>query len=370
MNLEELKNSGRIIFECVSGSWLYNTNIATSDRDMRGIYLNPKEEYLGLTEPSRQINDSKHDVVYYSLKRTFELLIGSNPNFIELLWVPDDFTTIKTPIITKLIENRDIFISKKCFGSHIGYAQSQFDDAISKNRKVHNPQPKEMPTKEDFCWFIEGETMKGYREEIFPCRPKLIKDCSFGFSKPGEPIDLSKCHASSTEHASNVYRIYYYGSDAKGVFRGDDMLVCESIPKQDETHKFEGILIYNQNEYEKAVKEWHSYWDWYNNRNVSRWIDQEKGKLNYNSKNLMHCMRLLWSGENILSKGFPIVRFEGKQRDYLMKIRNSELSYEEMMKEVKDNIAKLESLYETSTIPYSVDEKKIEELYRELTEGV
>jgi hypothetical protein len=144
------------------------------------------------------------------------------------------------------------------------------------------------------------------------------------------------------------------------------MIVCESIPAEDEIPKFVGFLIYNQNEYEKEIKEWHSYWDWMRNRNELRWVDQEKGKLNYDQKNMCHCFRLLMSGENILTHGYPIVRFEGEQRDYLMKIRSGEFQYENLMVEVEKRMAKLEELYKTSTIPHSVNVPKIEKLYREL----
>jgi len=150
------------------------------------------------------------------------------------------------------------------------------------------------------------------------------------------------------------------------VFRGDDMLVCESIPKQDEFLRFIGLLIYNQEGHQKALKDWHSYWDWVQNRNNERWIDQEKGLLNYDQKNMMHCLRLLISGEHILTHGCPIVRFEGEQRDYLMKIRAGEFKYEELMAEVERRMVVLEELYKTSTIPHSANMKKIEALYREL----
>jgi predicted nucleotidyltransferase len=363
MNVEMLKKSGRIIFETVSGSHAYGTNVSTSDTDIRGFYVNPSSEYLGLSEPSGQISDEKNDITYYSLKNAFELLQKANPNMIELLWMPEDCVRIKNPIMDKLIANRDLFISKKCFHSHSGYAYAQIQKARGSNKKVHNPQPEERPKKEDFCWIIPEFSFDGTRmheAKALPSRPIPLKELS-------EFPKLSWCHCSALEHVQNTYRLYLYGGNAKGVFRGDDMLVCESIPLEDECKKFIGLLVYNQHEYEKAVKEWHSYHDWLKNRNESRWVDQEKGKLNYDQKNLMHCIRLLLSGENILTNGFPLVRFEGEQRDYLMKIRSGEFKYEELMAEVEKRMANLEELYKTSTIPHSVNMNKIEELYRELS---
>jgi len=369
MNIKELKESGRIVFETVSGSHAYGTNTPKSDTDLRGFYVNPPHDYLGLSDPAGQISDEKNDITYYSLKRAFELLQTANPNMIELLWMPQDCVRFQSPVMTKLIENRDLFISKKCFHTHSGYAYAQIEKAKGQNKKVHNPQPVNRPVKEEFCWIVpdfsfDRVSMEEYK--TFPCRPVPWPV----YSNIKDVPSMSKYHCSALEHTSNVYRLYYYGAEAKGIFRGDDMLVCESIPIDDEIAKFAGLLIYNKQDYEKACKEWHSYWDWMKNRNEARWVDQEKGKLNYDQKNMMHCMRLLISGEHILTHGYPIVRFEGEQKDYLMKIRAGEFKYEELMTEVERRMADLEKLYNTSSIPHSVNVGKIEELYRELSEFV
>jgi len=385
MNVDQLRRSNRIIFECISGSHAYGTNVETSDVDIRGFFVVPDRDYLSLIEPPKQIGDDKHDITYYSIRRAFELLQTANPNCIELLWMPEDCVQIMTPIMEKIIENRDLFISKKCFHTHSGYAYSQIKKARGQNKKVHNQMPKERPKKEDFCFIIPIDRGILKCDQMMPGRPVDIKNVSFldgrkvcdpscrptkenGYGEVfNSDMDLSQFHISSVEHSHNVYRLYIYGEESKGVFRGDDMLVCESIPKDHEIKRFVGFLIYNVDEYNKAVKDWHSYWDWMNNRNSSRWIDQEKGKLNYDQKNLMHCMRLLMSGESILKKGFPIVRFEGLEREYLMSIRNGELDYDDIMNEVDKRMSKLEDLYKTSDeIPHSVNVKKINELYMEL----
>jgi predicted nucleotidyltransferase len=375
MNVKELQISDRLVYEVVAGSHAYGLSTPKSDKDLRGIYINPTEEYLGLQEPSKQIGDDKHDIVYYSLKRFFELAQTANPNILELLWMPDDCIKILNDPIQHLLDHRNMFISKKAFFTHAKYAESQIKKARGQNKKVHNPQPKEQPKKEDFCWFINKDDLKGeglpdidvtdWSKVCFPMRPKPLKESTLSYAK--EPPNLNECHVSSVEHLPHAYRLYHYGDKAKGVFRGDDMLVCESIPKEDENDKFEGLLIYNKDEYEKALKDHKSYWDWMKNRNEARWVDQEKGLVNYDAKNLMHCMRLLMSGESILKRGFPIVRFEGKDREYLMSIRSGEMEYDNIMDEVDRRMSQLEDLYKTSdVIPHSVNVKKIDQLYKEL----
>ena len=140
MNVEELRKSGRIIYEVIAGSWAYNTAIeGQSDIDIRGIYINDPSEYLGLSTPSNQIGDEKHDVTYFSLKRFFELARTANPNIIELLWMPEDVVRIQTPVMDKLIENRRLFISKKAFHTHAAYALSQIKKAKGQNKMVNQP---------------------------------------------------------------------------------------------------------------------------------------------------------------------------------------------------------------------------------------
>lgn len=368
MNLDILKKSDRIIFECIAGSHLYNLNIpGKSDIDIRGIYINPPFEYLGLSDPVNQVGDEKHDTTYYSFKRFFELAMNANPNILELLFVPENCFKICKPIMKKLMENRDLFISKKCFHTFSGYAHSQILKATGVNKLVNHPELANKPKKEDFCWILPWFTMDGgFCEDNgvpFPCRPVALNK----FAKDTDCFDLTKYHCSALEHVPNTYRLYLYGDKAKGVFRGDDMIVCESIPMKDENEKFVALLIYNKHEYEKALIEHRKYLDWIKNRNLNRWLDQENKIVQYDAKNMAHTFRLLMSGENILRNGFPLIRFEGEQREYLMKIRRGEFQYESLMKEVEDRMVNLEELCKTSTIPHSVNNKKIDELYRELS---
>ena len=43
--IEELKKSGSIIFECISGSKAYGLATPISDTDIRGVFILPKEQF-------------------------------------------------------------------------------------------------------------------------------------------------------------------------------------------------------------------------------------------------------------------------------------------------------------------------------------
>jgi predicted nucleotidyltransferase len=364
MNVETLKKSNLIIFECISGSHSYGTNVETSDLDIRGLYRLSKDDYMSLVKPIQEVSDNKQDIKYYELRKFIELAKDCNPNIVELFWTPEDCIRIKSPIMDKLIENRHLFIHQRAFHSFGSYAYSQISKCRGQNKLVNHPELAIIPKKEDFCWVIPSDGFNAHMirnigdGSIMPARPVPLKNLN--------SWNLSEMHCSALEHVSNTFRLYHYGKDAKGIFRGNDMLVCESIPFEDECSKFVGLLIYNQPEFEKAIKEHKRYKDWIENRNNARWVDQEKGLLNYDQKNIMHCVRLLLSGANILKNGEPIVRFEGEQLKYLKDIRAGKFEYEDIMARVEGLMAELDVLRDKCTLPIAHNMDKIDELYKEL----
>lgn len=240
--------------------------------------------------------------------------------------------------------------------------------AKGQNKWVNNPWPKDPPSKEDYCKFIYTG--------VFPSYNILHNELGKNISEiPGQPfrpvsikkieLDLSKFHISKVENCHNLYRLYFYGNEAKGVFRGDDNLTCEHIPLEDEEEKFVGILLYDKAQYDSDLRDWKNYWEWRKNRNESRYKSQEDGEIDYDAKNIHHCFRLLYSGKNILKYGEPIVRFEGEKLQFLKDIRNGKYSYEYLMNLVESEMQEMDSLKESSNLPKSPNMKKIEKLYRE-----
>ena len=368
MNLEELEKSGYIIYEHIAGSHLYGLNVESSDIDTRGVYILPLQERLSIVDFDQEINSTKQDLKYYDIKKFIKLASDCNPALIESLWVPEDCMKICKPPMRKLIKNRDIFISRKAYHTFSGYSFSQISKCKGQNKMVHNPKPQDPPKKEDFCWFIPSNSLffKNTRldpsDTDMPARPIPLKNVI----ESGRIATLDKYHCAALEHVSNTFRLYYYGDQSKGVFRGNDMLVCENIPIEDEWNKFVGLLIYNQHEYEKSYRDWKNYWTWMKEKNPARWTDQQNKTIDYDAKNMLHCFRLLYSGKNILEFGFPIVRFEGKKREFLMDIRRNKFSYEYLMELVEQEMKELDELKEKSTLPWGCDVKKVNELYLEI----
>ena len=123
-----LKNNDRlgkrIILLGLAGSYSYGTNNENSDIDFRGITLNKKSDLTGLTIFEQYVDDNT-DTVIYSFNKIIKLLMSCNPNTIELLGLKAEHYLYLNDLGKKLIDNRNLFLSKLAIYSFGGYAQAQ-----------------------------------------------------------------------------------------------------------------------------------------------------------------------------------------------------------------------------------------------------
>jgi len=342
-----------LMFKTKTGSHAYGTFTEKSDEDFVGIFLRPLNERVSLINNSDEYRETKlRDLVYYELEKFMYLASKCNPNIIELFFMPDDCVVFCDTRMEYLLSQSQLFVTKKAYHTFSGYAYAQIQKAKGANKWINNPKSEEKPKKENFCWII----FDSLTAANLPMRPVPLKDTS---------INLSQYHVAALEHVSNTYRLYWYGFKAGGVFR-DGNLVCESIPLSDENDRYRGLLIYNKHEYEKEKLEWENYWKWMKERNPNRWKNQEDGLVDYDTKNMMHCLRLLLSGEHILKTGEPIIRFEGQVLQLLKDVRDGLYSYDVVMTMVDNKMKSIEEEYNKSKLPWGPDMKKLDSIFKEL----
>ena len=361
MNIDELLKSDKILFSTLAGSHCYGLNIETSDEDMVGIFHNPPADYMKFDEPPTQISDNKQDNKYYELKETFRLLIKGSPNIIEMLFIDERFHRHTSPTMKKLIANRPLFISQKLYFSFTGYAFQQIKKAKGQNKWINNPKPTERPQAIDYISWIPANELNYQKDndnsETFACRPRKLE------SSQGYLL-------SRIEHGLGSHRMYK--TDKQHDFLNSGKIICSSIDMEAERQHFAGILYFNESLYNRDFMDWKNYWQWKKKRNEARWVKQESGELDYDAKNMAHCMRLLISGKHILTHAEPKVFFDGEQRQYLLDIRLGKFSYEEIIAEAEQLMIELNELKkemaetEEPLIPKNVDREKIIGFYEEL----
>jgi len=346
MTIAELKKSGWIMFECISGSRAYGLELPTSDTDIKGVFVLPKEQFYGL-EYIPQIANETNDEVYYELGRFIELLSKNNPNILELIATPEDKILQKHPLFDKILPN--LFLSKKCKDSFGGYAFTQVRKAQGLNKKIVNPMEKEKKSILDFCYVLQGNGAVLLRKWL-----------------DSNVLQQENCGLVNVPHFKNVYAVYYDKQqqlDYKGIVRKEEntQVLLSSIPKSETPIAH---LNFNQEGYVKYCKDYAAYWKWVANRNDARYQTNVAHGRNYDSKNMMHTFRLLDMAIEIMETG--MVHVKRPNREELLKIRRGEFHYDELIQKAEEKMKQLEIAYVNSTLPDVPDLVSIEKLLVEL----
>jgi len=111
-----------IIYLTNHGSVAYGTNTPTSDHDIRGICICPKEYYFGFNKNFEQAQLKEPDVVIFEIRKFLKLAAKANPNFLEILFVNNDDILIINKLGKKILDNRNLFLSKEIKHTMMGYA--------------------------------------------------------------------------------------------------------------------------------------------------------------------------------------------------------------------------------------------------------
>ena len=348
MNLETLHKEKLILLECISGSKAYGLATPTSDTDVKGVFLYPKQKFYGL-DYTPQVNNPSNDIVFYELKRFIELLSVNNPNILELLNTPPSCILQKHPILDKV--QPEMFISKLCKNTFAKYAMAQIKKAKGLNKKILNPVGKIKKSPLDFCYvnFQHGSvTLSNYLEK--------------------RTWHQENCGLNNIPHMKNTYGLYYSESqEYQGILRSQksNELCLSSIP---ENEKQQAILYFNQDGYSKYCKEYKEYWQWVSNRNEARYENTKSHGKNYDAKNMMHTFRLLEMAIEIAKEG--IIQVRRPNRDFLLGIKNGDYEYEDLLKMAKEKQLEIEEAFGKSSLPEEPNLELINELLFEIREDL
>ena len=340
MNLEELRKSGHIIFECISGSRAYGLDTPNSDTDIRGVFVLPKEMYYSMDYVG-QISNPSNDIVFYELKKFLELCAKNNPNILELLNVSEECVLYEHPIFLEV--KGFPFLSKKCKQSFANYAYTQIKKARGLEKKIVNPVEKERKGVLDFCHvYTNGKSLELKR---------FLRDHS---------IEQADCGLSGLPHFRGCYNLYENPNiPYKGIVKKEDSndVSTSSIPKQEVPI---GLLYFNKDGYSTYCKKYREYWDWVQLRNEDRFKTTEAHGKNYDSKNMMHTIRLLRVAREIALEGR--INVKRNDREFLLKVKNGEFEYDELISQAEEIKAELDDLYNRSNLLDEPDAEKVNRL--------
>lgn len=145
-----------VMYETIMGSVAYGVSGDSSDLDLYGFAIPPKEDLFphlrgaiaGFgTPPSRfeqfeahHVVDPQalggsgrsHDLTIYSIVKFFQLAMENNPNIIDSLFTPATCVVHTTAVGTLVRERRRLFLHKGCWPKFKGYAYAQLHKIATK----------------------------------------------------------------------------------------------------------------------------------------------------------------------------------------------------------------------------------------------
>ena len=383
-NFDIIRNDGRLLYEYIRGSHLYGLNNEDSDVDTSGVFVCTRDELFGCFGYKPQVTDSRHDNTWFEIGELIRLLLKSNPTVMESLFVPKD--KVLGPIhslMQMVIDNREQFISKQCFNPFFGYAKSQIEKARGLNKKIVNPITERL-TPYDFIYTFKGQGSTKFRDWL--ANRGLHQECCGLVNVPnmhdiyGVYYDFGAHIAAYTDWKNDSLFLTYaceYNKDKdidetksrlsgiapigyRGVINVDadgNELRLSSI--DDKNTRPICFISYNQSGYSSHCRLYAEYQTWVKERNPKRY--ESNLDKNYDSKNMMHCFRLMhMAGEIAEGKGMILQRTWDRQ--FLMDVRNHKFEYEEIIERLEEEKERMNQLMEQSTIREQIDTDFVNQL--------
>lgn len=320
-----LRNNARlgsnICMITLGGSHAYGTNIEGSDVDIRGIANNSADEIL-LRSDFEQVVNTNTDTTIYSFNKIIDLLTKMNPNTIEMLGCKPDHYLYLNDIGKLIVDNADLFISKKCVYTFGGYASQQL-------RRLDNKAARKVSEEDN-----EKHIVRRMNDTIDAIYVDTIKK--------GGSIKIYTDKSNIDERGYDIF------ADIN----------LSHYPLRD----YDGMFADLRNIIKDFDKTGHR------NNNAS-----SRGKI---GKHQMHLVRLYLMVFDIFEHG-KIITYREKDHDFLMSIRNGKYldEHDQPTKEFMDIVAEYENKLHhykenNNDIPKDPDYEKINKLVKSVNRSI
>jgi hypothetical protein len=344
----------RTIYLTVHGSHAYGTSLPTSDLDLRGVAIAPREYYHGFSQKFEQAVQNEPDLTIFELRKFLFLASQCNPNVIEILFTDPSEHLVLTELGEKLLANRNLFVTQRARHTFSGYAVSQLKRIRLHRRYLLSP-PAKKPARADFglpeCTAIP-------REQLDSALAAISKRTDEWAWREMESLEPSLRQSTQDEFNRRLLEITQWSweevedrtweSAARGLGFNSDFLE----------------VVTKERSYRTASKEWQNYQTWKKTRNPAR--AKMEAEFGMDLKHALHLVRLLKMTREILTTGQVIVKRPDAEE--LLAIRRGEWSYDQLIEWAEKQEEELETLASKSNLRKKPDMVAIDQLCLELVE--
>ncbi len=332
----------RTIYLAVHGSKAYGTSTPESDTDFRGVCVAPPEYYLGALSHFEQAESREPDFTVFDIKKFVHLASQCNPNVIEILFVADEDRLQVSALGERLLEMRELFLTKRVRPTFSGYAHSQMRRIRGHREWLLHP-PKAQPTRGDFglpeATLIPQNQLAAAEAAI---KAKL-DSWSADFMDDLAPATRQAITNRMSEHLAEI-----------GVAMNEELWpgAARTLGLSDNFIE----LLAREKRYGAAKRNWTAYQTWKTERNPKR--AALEAAYGFDGKHAGHLYRLMTMAREILETGKVNVR--RPDADVILSIRNGAWTYERLEEWFEQADAALGDITAQSKLPKAPDVEEID----------
>lgn len=332
----------RTCYLAIHGSRAYGTALPESDTDYRGVCVAPPEYYLGALSHFEQAESKDPDFTVFDIKKFVHLASQCNPNVIEILFVDPSDRLQVSPLGEKLLDMRDLFLTKRVRHTFSGYAHSQMR-RIREHRDWLLHPPAHQPTRGEFGL---PESTLIPQNQLSAAEAAIKAKLDSWSADFMDDLPMATRQAISNKMAEHLAEI--------GVSMNEELWpgAARTLGLSDNFIE----LLAREKRYTAAKRNWTAYETWKKERNPAR--AALEAKYGFDGKHAGHLYRLMSMAREILETGQVNVR--RPDADVILSIRAGAWTYERLEEWFEQADAALADVTAASKLPKAPDIAEID----------